>query len=105
MDTLFRESDVLSLHCPLTPETKHIVNKANMEKMKSHAIIANTGRGGLVNAKDAIWALKAKKIGGLGIDVYEFESGLFFNDLNNEIVQDDDLMRLTTFPNVAITAH
>jgi len=73
--------------------------------MKPKSLIINTGRGGLVNAKDAIWALKNKRIGGLGIDVYEHESGLFFNDLNNEIVVDDDLMRLTTFPNVVITAH
>ena len=105
IDTIFKESDVLSFHCPLTDETYHIVNHDNMKKMKSDAVIINAGRGALIDTKALVHALKHKHIGGAALDVYEEESAFFFKDCSAEIIADDVLARLLTFPNVLITGH
>lgn len=105
IDTIFKESDVLSFHCPLTDETYHIVNHDNMKKMKSDSVIINTGRGALIDTKALVHALKHKHIGGAALDVYEEESAFFFKDCSAEIIADDVLARLLTFPNVLITGH
>ncbi|MCI1780162.1 MAG: 2-hydroxyacid dehydrogenase [Bacteroidales bacterium] len=105
LDGLFGGSDIISLHCPLTSETKHIVRKENLEKMKEGVMLINTSRGGLIKTMDAIEALKSGKIGYLGIDVYEQEKSLFYKDLSESIIPDDTIMRLIAFPNVLITAH
>lgn len=103
--TIFKESDVLSFHCPLTPETRHIANHDTMKTMKSDAVIINTGRGALIDTKALVHALKHKHIGGAALDVYEEESAFFFNDHSTEVITDDVLARLLTFPNVLITGH
>lgn len=105
LDTLLREADVLSLHCPLTNETYHLIDKAALAQMKPTAMLINTSRGGLVDTPAVIKALKKHRLGALAIDVYEQEENLFFEDLSGEILQDDDISRLLTFPNVLITAH
>lgn len=105
LDELFAQSDVISLHCPLTPQTNHLINSESLEKMKSNTMLINTSRGGLIDTKAVINALKNGKLGYLGIDVYEQEADLFFNDFSESIIQDDMLMRLMSFPNVLITAH
>jgi len=105
LEILFQESDVVSLHCPLTPETKYIVSQESLELMKPHAIIINTGRGGLLETKACVSALKHRRLGGLAIDVYEQEESLFFEDRSDEILTHDDLARLLTFPNVIVTGH
>lgn len=105
LDEIWRYSDIISLHCPLTPETHHLINKDGFEKMKHGVMLINTSRGAVINTKDAIPALKSGKLGYLGIDVYEQEEDLFFRDLSESIVQDDLIARLMSFPNVLITAH
>lgn len=105
LDTLYAESDVISLHCPLTKETHHIINKESLAKMKKTVVLINTSRGQLVNTKDLIVALKAGKIGGAGLDVYEEESEYFFEDFSGSNISDDILARLLTFNNVLITSH
>lgn len=105
LDELFAQSDVISLHCPLTPQTNRLINSKSLEKMKPNAMLINTSRGGLIDTKAVINALKNGKLGYLGIDVYEQEADLFFNDFSESIIQDDMLMRLMSFPNVLITAH
>jgi D-lactate dehydrogenase len=105
LSELYAESDIVSLHCPLTPETKHMINVNALGLMKPGVILINTGRGGLLDTKAVIQALKTGKIGSLGMDVYEEEEDLFFQDLSLEIVQDDLFARLQTFPNVLITGH
>lgn len=105
LDTLLINSDVVSLHCPLNESTKHIINKDSLEKMKDTAYLINTGRGGLINTTDLIQIIKAKKIGGVGLDVYEYEENIFFHDLSDQGLSDDTLARLLTFPNVIITSH
>lgn len=105
LNTLYRESDIISLHCPLTPETVHIIDKSSIKKMKDGVMIINTGRGKLINTVDLIAALKKGKIGSAGLDVYEEESEYFFEDYSSTIVRDDILARLLTFPNVLITSH
>ena len=105
LEQIFRESDVLSLHCPLTEETKHIVNHDSMKSMKNDAVIINTGRGALIDSKALVHALKHKHIGGIGMDVYEEEGKYFFSDWSSEVMTDDVLARLLTFPNVIITGH
>ena len=105
LDELFTASDIISLHCPLTPETKHMLNEAAFAKMKKGVMLINTGRGALINTKDAIKALKDEKLGYLGIDVYEQETNIFFRDLSESIMQDEVFARLMTFPNVLVTAH
>jgi D-lactate dehydrogenase len=103
--TLARESEVISLHIPLTPETHHIVRRETLELMKPGAILINVSRGALVDTKALIQALKSGRLGGVGLDVYEEEEGIFFEDLSGQILHDDELARLLTFPNVLITAH
>jgi D-lactate dehydrogenase len=104
-DEVLQKSDIISLHCPLNPTTKHMLHKQQFKKMKDGVMIINTSRGGLINTIDAIQALKVGKIGYLGIDVYEQEEHLFFKDLSERIIEDDVIARLMTFPNVLITAH
>jgi D-lactate dehydrogenase len=102
---IYKEADIISLHCPLNSETKYLINSDTLNLMKDKVTIINTSRGGLINTKDVYSALKSGKIGFLGIDVYEEEEKLFFEDLSTEIIMDDLFMRLTTFPNVLITGH
>jgi D-lactate dehydrogenase len=103
--SLARECDVLSLHTPLTAETRHIIRRETLALMKPGALLVNVSRGALIDTKALIEALKAKRLGGVALDVYEEEEGVFFEDLSGQILQDDDLARLLTFPNVIITAH
>lgn len=105
LNKLFKTSDVISLHCPLTPENHYMINQETIAMMKAGVMIINTSRGGLINTHEAIEALKNHKIGYLGIDVYEQEEKLFFKDLSAEIIQDDMIQRLMSFPNVLVTAH
>jgi D-lactate dehydrogenase len=102
---LFAESDVVTLHCPLTPDTRHLIRAETLAAMKPGALLVNTSRGALIDAEAAVEALKEGKLGGLAIDVYEQEADLFFEDFSNEIVQDDTLQRLLMFPNVLVTGH
>ncbi len=101
----FRQCDVLSLHCPLTDETKHIINDKSLELMKHDAVIINTGRGALIDTHALVNALKRRKIGGAALDVYEEESRYFFTDWSVDVIRDDVLARLLTFPNVIVTSH
>jgi len=105
LEQLFKESHIISLHCPLNDETNHIINAQNIEKMKNGVMLINTGRGALMDSSAIIAGLKSKKIGYLGMDVYEKEGALFFEDHSAEIIQDDVFERLLTFPNVLITGH
>jgi D-lactate dehydrogenase len=100
-----QEADVISLHCPLTPQTHHIVNAQTLARMKRGALLINTSRGGLVDTEAAIEALKSGQLGGIAIDVYEQEAGLFFKDLSSTVITDDVIQRLVSFPNVILTAH
>ena len=102
---LLKQSDVISLHCPLNEQTRHIINAQTISMMKKGVMLINTSRGALINTADAITALKTGRIGYLGLDVYEQEETLFFNDLSENIIQDDEIMRLLSFPNVLITSH
>lgn len=102
---LARESEVISLHLPLTPETHHIVRRETLQNVKPGAILINVSRGALVDTTALIEALKSGRLGGVGLDVYEEEEGVFFEDLSGQILHDDELARLLTFPNVLITAH
>lgn len=105
LNEVLKNSDIISLHCPLTPKTTHIFQKSTFSKMKDGVMLINTSRGALIKTKDAIEALKNRKIGYLGIDVYEQEEHLFFKDLSESIIQDDLIQRLISFPNVLITPH
>jgi D-lactate dehydrogenase len=105
LDTLLPQCDIVSLHCPLMDKTKHLINDDSLAKMKSGAMLVNTSRGGLINTKSVIAALKRKHLGGLALDVYEGEGALFYNDHSGTIIDDDDLMRLTTFHNVLVCGH
>jgi D-lactate dehydrogenase len=102
---LYRLSDIVTLHVPLTPHTHHMVDAAALESMKSGGMIINTGRGALIDSKALIGALKSGHLGAAGLDVYEEEEGVFFEDLSNRVLQDDVLARLLTFPNVLVTSH
>jgi len=104
-DTLIRESDVLSLHAPLTPETQYFINDETVAKMKPGVILVNVSRGKLIDSTALIYGLKRRHIGGVALDVYEEEEGVFFEDHSGEVLDDDELARLLTFPNVLITAH
>lgn len=104
-EELFSQSDIVSLHCPLLEETHHLYDVETFAQSKRGFTLINTGRGGLVNAKAAIEALKSGQLGYLGMDVYEEEKDYFFDDQSSGIIQDDVLMRLMTFPNVLITGH
>ena len=99
------KADIISLHCPLTPETHHIVNADTLSRAKRGALLVNTSRGGLVDTEAAIEALKSGQLGGLALDVYEQEADLFFRDLSSTIIADDVFQRLLSFPNVIVTGH
>ena len=105
LNELLRQSDVISLHCPLTSETKYMINKDSIRNMKEGVYLVNTSRGGLINTDDLIDAMLLKKFGGVGLDVYEEEEGLFYEDRSGEIITDDNLARLMTIPNVLLTSH
>lgn len=102
---LLAESDMVTLHAPLTPETDHLIDRAALHRMKPGAMLVNTGRGGLLDTRAVIAALKSGQLGYLGLDVYEEEEDLFFEDLSSRVLQDDVFARLLTFPNVLITGH
>ena len=105
MSTLVKESDLISLHAPLTPQTDRVINAESLVQMKSGVILVNVSRGRLVHTKALIKALKSGHVGGVALDVYEEEEGIFFEDLSGEVLHDDELARLLTFPNVLVTAH
>ncbi|MDG0815331.1 2-hydroxyacid dehydrogenase [Bdellovibrio svalbardensis] len=105
LNEIYRNSDVLSLHCPLNEHTRYLLNEQAFGQMKRNAILINTGRGAIIDTKALINALKTHQIGGACLDVYEEEEGIFFNDQSIEGIEDDILARLTTFPNVLITSH
>lgn len=105
LDTLFRESDVISLHCPLTEQTKYIINREAISKMKSHTIIVNTSRGQLIESHALLDALQEKKLGGAALDVYEEEADYFFEDHSERGIHDAILQLLTSLPNVLVTSH
>jgi len=105
LKTLFTESDVITLHCPLTPENHHLLDAQAFSQMKDGVMIINTSRGGLIDSQAAIDALKQQKIGSLGMDVYENERGLFFEDKSNDVIQDDVFRRLSACHNVLFTGH
>ena len=104
-DTLWAVSDVVSLHVPLTPATQHLVCRETLTRMKPRAILINVSRGALIDTTALIEALKSGHLGGVALDVYEEEEGIFFEDLSDQVLQDDELARLLTFPNVLITSH
>lgn len=105
LDELYRDSDIISLHCPLTEETKYIINRDSIAKMKDNVMIINTGRGLLIHTYDLIEGLKDKKIGSAGLDVYEEEGDYFYEDKSDKIIDDDVLARLLSFNNVIVTSH
>lgn len=105
LDKIFTDSDIISLHCPLTKETKHLINQESISKMKDDVVIINTSRGALVDSNALLLGLKEKKIMGAALDVYEEEANLFFEDNSQEIIQDDILSLLISLPNVIITSH
>ena len=105
LDEIYAQSDIISLHCPLNRDTYHLINAGSIAKMKDGVMIINTGRGGLIDAKALIDALKTSKIGAAGLDVYEEESEYFFEDFSTQVLEDDVLARLLTFSNVLLTSH
>lgn len=102
---LFEKSDIISLHCPLTEETHHIIDAASITAMKKGVVIVNTSRGALIDAEALLEGIKSRKIGAVCLDVYEEEAGLFFNDFSGHIVPDDLIARLISMPNVLVTSH
>lgn len=105
LDEIYHESDIISLHCPLTDETRHLINEKTIAKMKDGVMLINTGRGQLIETQSLIEGLKEKKIGYAGLDVYEEETDYFYEDKSDYIIDDDSLARLLSFPNVIITSH
>ncbi|KAJ4149263.1 hypothetical protein NW754_000702 [Fusarium falciforme] len=105
LEDLLPECDIVSLHCPLMDQTRHIINAESLALMKAGAMLVNTSRGGLIDTEAVIQSLKTNHIGGLALDVYEAEGELFYNDHSSHIIQDDKLMRLMTFPNVVVCGH
>jgi D-lactate dehydrogenase len=105
LERLLAESDIISLHCPLTDSTRHLINTETLSTMKPGALLVNTSRGGLIDSQAVLESLKSHHLGGLALDVYEAERGLFYNDHSGKIIDDDVLMRLLTFPNVLICSH
>lgn len=105
LESLFAESDIISLHCPLTPSSRYFIYRSTLNQMKDGVMLINTSRGELIKTQDVIQSLKDGKVGYLGIDVYEEEEGIFFEDMSSSIIKDDVLSRLLTFPNVLITSH
>ncbi len=104
-DSLLAQADILSLHCPLTPQTKHLVGKEAILRMKAGVVLINTSRGGVIDTRALIDGLKSGRIGAVGLDVYEEEADLFFEDLSEKVLQDDIFARLLSFPNVLVTGH
>jgi D-lactate dehydrogenase len=102
---LWEQSDIITLHCPLMPQTHHLIGPEALAQMKPGVMLINTSRGGLIDTRAVIEGLKQGKIGYLGLDVYEEEEELFFRDQSTSIIQDDVFMRLLTFPNVLVTGH
>lgn len=105
LDQLFAESDIISMHCPLTPETHHIIDEKSIDKMKKGVVILNTSRGALIDTDALLEGIKSRKIGAACLDVYEEESDIFFEDFSGHIVDDDTLARLISMPNVIVTSH
>jgi D-lactate dehydrogenase len=105
LEELFSKSHVISLHCPLTEDTHHIINADSIAAMQEGVYIINSSRGGLIDTNALLEGLLNRKIGGVGLDVYEEEEGIFYEDLSHVIIQDNRLARLMTFPNVVITSH
>ena len=105
LEELFAESDIISLHCPLTEENNHLINEKSLNQMKDGVVIVNTSRGGLVNTGDLILGLKSGKVGAACLDVYEEEGEVFYEDLSGHVLQDDQLVRLIAMPNVIVTSH
>lgn len=105
LDELYAQAHIISLHCPLTAETTRMINKTTLAKMRPGVMIINTGRGALIDTKALIKGLKSRHIGYVGLDVYEEEGPLFFDDHSDDIIQDDSFERLLTFPNVLVTGH
>lgn len=105
LDTLYKESDVISLHCPLTPETQYLIDDHAVQQMKPGVMLINTSRGQLINTESLIEGLKSKRIGYAGLDVYEEEAGYFYEDKSDRIIDDDVLARLLSFNNVIVTSH
>lgn len=105
LEELFTESHIISLHCPLTSETHRMINEQSINQMRNGVMLINTGRGALIDTKALIRALKTRKVGYVGLDVYEEEGALFFDDHSNDIIQDDQFERLLGFPNVLVTGH
>lgn len=105
LETLLEQSDVISLHLPLTAESRHLIDASTLARMKPGAVLINTSRGGLIESTALIAALKDGRLGGVGLDVYEMEEGVFFEDHSESGLQDDQLARLLTFPNVLVTSH
>ncbi|WP_432712037.1 2-hydroxyacid dehydrogenase [Pedobacter sp.] len=104
-EELFKNSDVISIHCPLNESTQHLINENSLQEMKDGVMLINTSRGAVIHTAAAIEALKTGKLGYLGIDVYEQEEKLFFRDLSESVIPDEQILRLMSFPNVLITAH
>lgn len=105
LEELFAKSDIISLHCPLTAQTKYMINQGSIAQMKQGVYLINTSRGELIETEGLIQGLLEKKFGGVGLDVYEEEEGIFFEDWSGEVILDENLTRLVTFPNVLITSH
>ena len=105
MEELFEKSDVISLHCPLTEETNHMIRAGSIEKMKDGVVLINTSRGGLIHTEDLIQGIKSGKVGAACLDVYEEEGEIFYEDLSGRVLQDDKLVRLIAMPNVIVTSH
>ncbi|BBE00224.1 2-hydroxyacid dehydrogenase (plasmid) [Novosphingobium sp. BL-8A] len=104
-EDLLREADIITLHCPLTPETRHLIDGSVLATARPDLVLVNTSRGAPIDSAALIEALKARRLGGVALDVYEQEAGIFFDDLSSEIIDDDILQRLLTFPNVLMTGH
>jgi D-lactate dehydrogenase len=104
-ERLLADADLVTLHCPLTPDTRHLIDARTIAAMRPGVTIVNTSRGALIDTAALVAGLKSRKIGGVALDVYEEEDELFFEDLSNEIIQDDVFQRLLTFPNVIVTGH
>jgi len=105
LEKLLSESDIVTLHCPLTPDTHHLIDNRSLHKIKPGAMLVNTSRGAVIDTQAVVDSLKSDRLGSLGIDVYEEEADLFFEDLSSEVIHDDVLARLLTFPNVIVTGH
>jgi D-lactate dehydrogenase len=105
LDALYARSDIISLHVPLTPATHHMIDGGALARMKRGIMLINTSRGALIDSRALIMALKLGHVGSAGLDVYEEEEGVFFEDLSDKVLQDDVLARLLTFPNVVVTSH